>query len=278
MRIFKRFLYTALILLSVSQLVRGATVDTVDTYSDAMHKHIKAVIVKPVGYNKNQHYPVVYLLHGFSGNYRDWVKNVPAISDYADLHHILIVCPDGNRGSWYIDSPIDPSSKYETYITAELIPYIDQHYSTMKSRNGRAITGLSMGGHGAFYLAFKHQDVFGAAGAMSGGVDLRPFPKNWEMENILGKYSEKPENWEKYSVINLTYLLTPGSLAITFDCGYSDFFFQVNKNLHEQLLERNIPHDFTIRPGGHTWEYWSNSIKYQLLFFSDYFGKEKKGN
>ena len=74
--------------------------------------------------------------------------------------------------SWYWNSPVDPKSQYETFISDELIKAIDSKYKTIKNRTGRAITGLSMGGHGALYLAIKHQDVFGAAGSMSGGVDI----------------------------------------------------------------------------------------------------------
>src|ERR1700712_5289812 len=125
-----------------------------------------------------------------------------------------------------------------------------------------------MGGHGALYLAFKHQDIFGAAGSMSGGVDIRPFPNNWDIAKRLGTYAEHPENWEKNSVINLVYLLTPNSLAIIFDCGTDDFFFKVNQNLHEKLLERNIPHDFIVRPGDHSIAYWTNSVNYQLLYMN----------
>jgi S-formylglutathione hydrolase FrmB len=254
----------------------AATVDTALTYSAAMHKNIKAVVVKPGDYSAGKKFPTVYLLHGAGGKYSDWVTNVPdkqTVQKLADLYHVIVVCPDGNTSSWYFDSPVDPAYKYETYISSELVKYIDSHYSTIKDRSKRAITGLSMGGHGALYLAFRHQDVFGACGSMSGGVDLRPFPENWDIAKRLGPYSKYPERWEANSVINLTYLLKPDSLAITFDCGSSDFFYQVNKNLHKALLELNIPHDFTVRPGAHTWEYWGNSINYQMLFFSRFFNK-----
>jgi S-formylglutathione hydrolase FrmB len=241
-----------------------------------MHKNIKAVVIRPDNYIKTTNYPVLYLLHGFSGNYADWINKVPKIKLLADQYHFLIVCPDGGPASWYLDSPVNTEWHYETYLSSELITWVDQHYSTVRNRSGRAITGLSMGGHGALLVALKHQEVFGAVGSMSGGVDLRPFPQQWELETVLGKYSQYPERWDQNSVINLTYLLTPGSLAITFDCGNSDFFFTVNKNLHEKLLERNIPHDFTIRPGGHTWDYWENSIYYQALFFSRFFDRSTK--
>jgi len=238
----------------------AATVDKVVTTSASMHKQIKAVVVKPDGYTSGKAFPVVYLLHGRGGNYKDWITKVPAIAQLADQFGVLIVCPDGAFNSWYLDSPVDTSLKYETYISKDLVAWIDQHYQTIASPKGRAITGLSMGGHGAMYNAFRHQDVFGAVGSMSGGVDLRPFPNNWQLAERLGPYAKFPERWDAYSVINLTYLLTPNALALIIDCGSEDFFYGVNKALHEKLLATNIPHDFISRPGGHTWEYWSNVL------------------
>ena len=132
-----------------------------------------------------------------------------------------------------------------------------------------------MGGHGGLYLGFRHQDVFGACGSMSGGVDIRPFPNNWDISKRLGKQSEHPENWEKNSVINQLYLLTPNSIKIILDCGTEDFFYDVNIRLHNELKYRNIPHDFISRPGGHNREYWENAVKYQALFFAEYFSNGK---
>jgi S-formylglutathione hydrolase FrmB len=253
--------------------VKAAKVDTVETYSDAMHKKIKAIVITPDEYEQGKEYPVVYLLHGAGGNYKQFFSINPGIAKWADYYHLMVVCADGGNTSWYFDSPVDPAFKYETYITKELVGYIDKNYKTIKARTGRAISGLSMGGHGAFYLAIRHQDVFGAVGSMSGGVDIRPFPKNWDMAKRLGTYAEHPENWEKNTVTNMLYLLTDNALAITFDCGTSDFFFKVNEELHEKMLERNISHDFTARPGAHTSQYWANSVMYHLLFFNNYFKK-----
>jgi S-formylglutathione hydrolase FrmB len=272
----KRLFIIAVIFLTTATLwVKGATVDTVITHSAAMNKDLKVVVIRPDDYSAAKKFPVLYLLHGFSGNYSDWVLKVPSVKKLSDVYQMIIVCPDGGFASWYFDSPMSKEWQFETYISKELVSYVDGHYSTITDRSGRAITGLSMGGHGAFYLAFKHLDLYGAAGSMSGGVDLRPFPDSFGIEQVLGKYSEFPQRWEQNSVINMVYLLKPNSLAITFDCGSSDFLFAANKALHEKLLERNIPHDFTVRPGSHTWEYWGNSINYQALFFSRFFNKEK---
>jgi len=252
---------------------KAAKVDTVTTFSLAMHKNIKAVIITPDDYKQGTAFPVVYLLHGHGGRYSDWIKNVPQIAACSDLYHEIIVCADGNVSSWYFDSPVDPAWKYETYVAKELVQFVDKNYKTIKSRTGRAITGLSMGGHGALFLAFKHQDIFGVAGSMSGGVDFRPFPNNWDIAKRLGTYAQNPDNWDKNTVINLVNLLTPNSLSIIFDCGTEDFFFKVNENLHEKLMEQHIPHDFIARPGNHSWAYWSNSINYQLLYMNLYFKK-----
>jgi S-formylglutathione hydrolase FrmB len=248
----------------------AAIVDTVETYSPSMKKNIKAVVITPDNYASAKALPVVYLLHGHGGRYSDWITRAKGFEKAADLYQMIVVCPDGNN-SWYWDSPIDPAYKYETYVSKELVEWIDSKYKTIKGRGGRAITGLSMGGHGALYLAFRHQDVFGAAGSMSGGVDIRPFPNNWNMSERLGKYSEKPENWEKNTVVNLLHLLTPNSLAIIIDCGTEDFFYKVNENLHKQLLQRNIPHDYITRPGAHNWPYWTNAIGFQLMYMNNYF-------
>jgi S-formylglutathione hydrolase FrmB len=121
-----------------------------------------------------------------------------------------------------------------------------------------------MGGHGALWLAVHHPDVFGAVGCMSGGVDIRPFPKNWEIDRRLGNQEAHPEIWEAHTVINCILLFKQAGLSIIIDCGSYDFFYEVNCNLHRRLLEQNVPHDFIIRPGHHSWEYWVPSFEHPL--------------
>lgn len=262
-------LFAILALCSVG--VRGADVDTVSVRSDAMDKTVKTVIITPDDYAQRDSFPVVYLLHGYSGNYADWINKAPEIKDLADRYGLIIVCPDGGYGSWYWDSPADSTFRYETFVSDELVTWVDNQYKTIASRNGRAITGLSMGGHGALYLAMRHLDVYGAAGSTAGGVDIRPFPLNWDMAKRLGSYADHPDQWERHTVINLVHRLTPNSLALIIDCGTGDFFYGVNEQLHRKLLDRNIPHTYITGPGAHNWEYWQRSIGYQLLYFSAFF-------
>ncbi|MGX1931032.1 alpha/beta hydrolase [Flagellimonas sp. 2504JD4-2] len=263
-----------LFLICTTTIVKASQVDTLIVESRSMNKPIANIVILPDSYSsQKEKYPVLYLLHGAGGNYTDWISKVPSIKDYADEYNMIIVCPDGGLTSWYFDSPIDKSMNYETYLSKELIEVMDKKYKTLAQDSARAITGLSMGGHGSFYLAFKHQDIWGAAGSMSGGLDIRPFPDNWDLNKRLGNLSDHPENWEKNTVFNMVYMLRRDRLKLIFDCGTSDFFYDANKRLHQKLIERNIPHEYIERPGNHNWAYWSNSIKYQLLFFNDYFNK-----
>lgn len=255
----------------------AAKVDTIRVYSNAMRKTIPTVVVTPDNYKVSKALPVVYILHGYSDSYSNgWIGKVKNIQQYADQYQIMMVMPDGGFSSWYFDSPVDSSMRYETYICKELIPFVDKSFATIKSHTGRAITGNSMGGHGALYLSILHQDLFGAAGSTSGGVDIRPFPGNWDLSKRLGTIENHPDNWEKFTVTNMTNLLKKDSLAIIFDCGSSDFFYKVNCEFHQKLLDQNIPHDFISHPGGHNWEYWANALQYQMVFFNSFFKTRNK--
>jgi S-formylglutathione hydrolase FrmB len=268
----KVFLATLLIFFAIDS--SAATVDTVSIYSNAMQKDYKCVVIKPTG-KKKENYPVVYLLHGHSGWYANWLIRVPELKKYADEYKLIIVCPDGGYNSWYLDSPLDSTVRFETYVGKEVPDYIDNHYSTIKDRKARAITGLSMGGHGGLFIGFRHADFFGACGSMSGGVDLRPFPRNWQLKEKLGDTLTYADNWKNYSVITLIDKKPADSLKIIIDCGTEDFFYTVNHTLHEKMVALKITHDYIERPGKHDWAYWSNAVQYQLLYFSNYFKSKK---
>lgn len=270
---FRYLLSAVLFLLCNISILCAQTVDTVEVYSDKMQKNIKNVVVLPAGYDKGENYPVLYLLHGHGGRYDSWIKRTKkTLPQEATQWNMIVVCPDG-QNSWYWDSPIDPKMQFETYVSKELVNYIDTHYKTIKSPKGRAITGLSMGGHGGLWLGINHPDVFGACGSMSGGVDIRPFPNNWHMKDRLGIYKQNKEVWENHTVITQLSKIEPNTLAIIIDCGKDDFFYEVNQSLHKELLYKNIPHDYIVRPGAHNHEYWGNAIDYQMMFFSKFFRK-----
>ena len=243
--------------------------DTVKIYSAKMARDITTVVIVPEQYfapdKLGDKYPVLYLLHGAYGCYNNWPKKVN-LDAIASQYSMIIICPDG-QDSWYFDSPIDPSFQFETFISKELVEYVDRNYRTVADRRMRAITGLSMGGHGALWNAFRHPDVFGSCGSMSGGVDIMPFPGRWHIDERLGNYDDNKDVWATHTVVSLVPTLEKGRQNIIIDDGDEDFFLEVNLNLHKALLGRGIGHDFIVRPGNHSWDYWVNALDYQILFF-----------
>lgn len=251
----------------------GYSQEVVNVHSKKMNREIKNAIYLPDNYSKDKSYPVLYLLNGYSGDHTSWGKTKPNLKEEITKYGIIVVCPDG-QNSWYWDSPVDEKMQFDTYVSSELVEYMDANYSTIKSPKGRAITGLSMGGHGGLWLGINHPDVFGACGSMSGGVDIRPFPNNWNLKDRLGTQKENRERWEDYTIIDQLYKIEPNTLEIIIDCGFEDFFFKVNEKLHQEMLYMNIKHDYITRPGAHNHDYWRNAIDYQLLFFSKFFNKQ----
>jgi putative tributyrin esterase len=269
-------------LLTVSAFSFAAKVDSLDVPSAVMQKNLKAVVVTPNSYSKGKTtYPVLYLLHGGSGRFSDWISKTPdkmLLQNLSDQYNLIIVTPEGEPLGGYIDSQFQKDSQFETYITKEVIEKIDNTYRTIRDRKGRVITGLSMGGHGALYLSARHPDLYCAAGSMSGAVDLDR--KNWKIapefekqiaapfERILGPTSATPDLYAANSVVNMVDKLKANDLKIIIDCGVDDFLIEPNRELHRRLVYNKTPHDYTEHPGGHTWDYWENSLPYHVLFFN----------
>lgn len=267
-----RVILLTFLLCLAAMTMQAARVDTVMVNSPSMKKDVKVVYVVPDKAIDKKACPVVYLLHGHGGNARSWIELKPNLPQIADEMGFIFVCPDG-KNSWYWDSPIKTDYRYETFISSELVKYTDNHYATIPEKKARAISGLSMGGHGALWNAIRHKDVFGVAGSMSGGVDICPFPSSWRLNEYLGEYADNKTVWEVHTVVNQLDKVANGDLALIIDCGEDDFFLDVNKDLHKRLLEKKIDHDFITRPGGHNGTYWNNSIDYHILFFNKFFKK-----
>jgi S-formylglutathione hydrolase FrmB len=265
---------------------------------------------------------VFYYLHGLGGNETNWVQKakLDAAADQLGLEAIVVM-PDGDDG-FYIDSPskIDyekcmadgtglfmpaqqPHDKtcvrarnYETYITKDLVGWVDGQYRTLPRRDGRAVAGLSMGGFGAMELAMRHPDAFAAAASHSGAVALlyrgpRPFaPGKTELwtevtdwgkgagaitDWIRGLFGPDITRWKAHDVVELATKLGPGKLALYFDCGAEDdFALQDNvQYVHEALTAKHIEHEYFLGPGKHDFAFWAARVPVSLAFLRDHTAK-----
>ncbi len=258
------------LLVCLLQLVAHAARSTVITVAaHSVPGKRKASVIAPDSYftRKRNRYSVIYLLHGYGSNHTNWPAVAP-LKEYADRYQFLCVCPDAGPGSWYIDSPMDSSRAFKTWIAVELVARIDSTWRTHGSRDGRALVGSSMGGHGALTLAASYPRKFSGAGSISGIVDLTEFPDRWEISTVLGELTAHPKAWKAHSFVGMIDTLYDTKLHLVLDCGTDDFALRGNRKAHEMLLRRDIDHQYFERPGNHSWRYVRENAEYHFLYFS----------
>jgi S-formylglutathione hydrolase FrmB len=134
----------------------------------------------PKAYNTNpeKRFPVIYLLHGYTGKREEWTTNGYQGMDLGKvmderiassaIHDVIVVVPNGRNkylGSFYTNSSV--TGNWEDFIYRELVSYVDANFRTLAQPESRGIAGHSMGGYGAIMLSMKHPDVFSAAYAFS---------------------------------------------------------------------------------------------------------------
>jgi S-formylglutathione hydrolase FrmB/lysophospholipase L1-like esterase len=238
-------------------------------YSHALGRNTTYTIVLPTtGDAPGTSLPVLYLLHGYSGNHRDWVDQTQ-LTDLVQKHQIIAVLPDGNYDSWWIDSPLLPQSRFATYLVEDLPAEVESRWGTRTDRAGRSIAGLSMGGHGATVTALRHPDRYASASSLSGILDLRVHPQKWGIPKVLPAGSR--DTLRQYSFVGNLDKLTSTSYhnapALLIDCGTSDTAaIEANRRAQEALTNRAIHHTYQEHPGTHSWEYWNTHLPTHVKF------------
>ena len=270
MRLVTR-LFSAAFLVVCLAVVANARVDTVNLPSKLVNATLPYNVILPTDYDtaRTTRYPVLYLLHGLTGHYSDWLKRTN-IADYASAHRIIVVMPEGND-SWYTESTVVANNKYESYILQELIPDVQQRYRTIEARYARAIAGLSMGGYGAIKFGLKSPYTFVLAASMSGVFAITRYsepevPELWrESLRLFGPVGS--DTRKTNDVFEILKNLTPARISslpyFYFDCGTEDssLIFPSNRELATVMFEKKIPHEYRELPGDHSWGYWDNQVQ-----------------
>ncbi len=234
-------------------------------------------------------YPVLYFLHGLGQNEQALFKSGgwDLIEDLRQQHKIgqyLIVAPEG-KNSFFIDSA-DGKVLYSDFFISEFIPYIEKKYFVKKSRSGRAITGLSMGGYGALRFAFAYPQLFSSVSAQSAALMTESpqelnsvLQSRTQLGRLMGSPFGDPINfghWRRNNPFDLarTNRAAIARLGIYFNCGQQDDFnFEVGAEaLHRQLQSEGIKHEFHLYPGDHSSGYFLAHLQETLEFHSREFG------
>ncbi|MBI3855348.1 MAG: hypothetical protein HY293_06620 [Planctomycetes bacterium] len=142
-------------------------------HSAAMDLDVGYNVFLPPGYKEStEKFPAAYFLHGMTGTERSdsgFAGMVLQAIREKKIPPMIYVFPNGGYSSWYLDWA-GGKVMVETMIVKELIPLIDRTYRTLGSREGRAVCGFSMGGYGAFHLAFKYPELFCSAASIGGAL------------------------------------------------------------------------------------------------------------
>ena len=279
------FLIIALILplLLVAQM--GKVYDDLSLPSTILNGERKYAIYLPPDYETSQRsYPVLYLLHGGGDDQTGWVQfgEVLHIADKAinkgEATPMIIAMPDAYTGRRGYYNDVRGEWRYEDFFFEEFMPYIENTYRIKDEKRYRAVAGLSMGGGGSFIYALRRPDLFSSAcplSASTGSLTIDDARQRLERSGVEGLRDEEVENYYKrYSVLPLI-AATPAedikSVRWFIDCGDDDFLYEGNSLVHIALHKKEVPHEFRIRDGGHTWTYWRESLPEVLSFISDAF-------
>ncbi|MDJ1483007.1 alpha/beta hydrolase-fold protein [Cytophagaceae bacterium YF14B1] len=244
--------------------------------SPYLSKPDTVLVFKPASYQATNKYPLTYLLHGYSANYKQWSLTTDC-QQLANQYQMIIVCPDGFV-SWYVNSPFDKGSRMEDFFFNELVPYVHQHLQI--DSNNVFISGLSMGGYGALRYFLLHPDYFNTAGSTSGGLEVDYpllksasilFFKNPRVTDDLTKLLGKPGNtWHIYNIVSLLKEAKTKPKSFLVDCGTEDILFPVHQRLKTTCDQLNIPVTYISQPGNHNTEYWHNAIQHHFIYFSQH--------
>lgn len=266
---------TAIVIFLCSAFVTAQArqrVETVQYRSPTINAVLPYSVVLPVDYDASPttRYPVLYLLHGLTGHYNDWLSRTN-VADYAAQYRLIVVTPEGND-SWYTDSATVPTDKYETYVLKELIPDVQRRYRTIEARYARGIAGLSMGGYGAFKFGLKSPETFAFAGSMSGAFGVTRITEQqvtasrWQSSlKLFGPTgSETRQQNDLFDIIrNLTASRVSALPFFYFDCGTEDspLIFPFHRELAVLMVEKKISHEYRELPGDHSWGYWDAQVQ-----------------
>ena len=263
----------------------GKVFDNLSMESKILGMERKYAVYLPPDYETSERsYPVLYLLHGSGDDQTGWIQfgEVLRITDEAiacgSATAMVIVMPDANTGKKGYFNDIKGEWRYEDFFFEEFLPFVEKEYRIKGEKRYRAIAGLSMGGGGTFMYTLHHPELFSSACPLSaycGPLTMEDMDRYLKRREIQVESEEQKETYFKqHSALALVNDLPVDQLKSVrwyIDCGDDDFLYEGNSLIHIAMRKKEIPHEFRIRDGVHSWTYWRESLPQVLSFISERF-------
>ncbi len=263
---------------------RGTVYDDLSMHSDILGGERKYAVYLPPDYHISERsYPVLYLLHGAGDDQTGWIQfgEVRHIADKTfaagKATYMVIVMPDANTGRRGYFNAASGDWRYEDFFFEELMPHVESTYRIKGEKQFRAVAGLSMGGGGSFMYALHRPDLFSSSAPLSayvGPSSIEEF-KRWGATGDAELSEEEIMAWmARHNAVELVKTLPEDDIKAVrwyIDCGDDDFLYEGNSLVHIEMRRREIPHEFRIRNGAHSWSYWRESLPEVLRFVSEVF-------
>jgi enterochelin esterase-like enzyme len=277
---------------AAAQVAHGVVKEGLTVDSRILGRKVRYTVYLPPDYDRSsRYYPVVYLLHGYTDDDTGWLQfgEADRLADEAiadgTIPPMILVMPDAGV-SWYIDN-FDGSVRYEDFFFQEFIPFIESHYRIRAEKRYRGVAGLSMGGFGSLVYGLRHPDMFAALAGFSSAVytdaeKIEEDDRTWaRVDSVLYGPAKGQarinETFTRYSPLHFLHDADPEkirSVGIYLDVGDDDFLYRGNAALHVLLRDLEIPHEYRVRDGAHTWTYWRTGLIDGLRFIGGRFHQE----
>lgn len=262
----------------------GKVYDELTINSKILKMERKFAVYLPPDYESSRRsYPVLYLLHGAGDDQTGWVQfgEVLRITDEAikdgTATPMIIVMPDADTGKRGYFNDISGNWRYEDFFFEELMPYVEEGYRIKSEKRYRAIAGLSMGGGGSFMYALHHPELFSSACPLSayvGPLSIDQMTDRLKRNNETYEEADLQPYYDRHNALSLIEKMPANDIKSVrwfIDCGDDDFLYEGNSLVHIAMKKKEIPHEYRVRDGRHSWTYWRTSLPVVLSFVSDAF-------
>lgn len=242
------------------RLTPQVTLRDVSFHSKALNREMQYRVILPAGAAAGVRLPVVYLLHGGGGGFRDW-SNYSDVAQYAESG-LLPVMPEG-ESSYYTNAVDPPHDRYEDYIVQDLIADVESKFPVASGRANRAIVGVSMGGFGAVKLGLRHPDLFVFVGGLSSALDvprraftIRRLQQSRHYRSIFGA-SESQTRRDNDPFVLARSASVEAAPYFFLTCGEQEGLLPTNREFAAMLGQRHFRFEFHTVAGAHDWNQWN---------------------